>query len=80
MGRTMVERVVQQPAGELAERVGFEPTVLQRRTHALQARLIVHSSTSPRHLRSAVTATLAERVGFEPTLRLRTDRFSRAAP
>ncbi len=30
----------------MAERVGFEPTVAKA-TRALQARLIVHSSTSP---------------------------------
>ena len=40
----------------MAERVGFEPT-RHCCLRALQARLIVHSSTSP----------LAERVGFEPT-------------
>gem|GEM_PF-5967422 len=39
----------------MAERVGFEPT-RHFCLRALQARLIVHSSTSP-----------AERVGFEPT-------------
>ena len=67
----------------MAERVGFEPTVAKA-THALQACLIGHSSTSPRTYCSRLFMTeyslLAERVGFEPTLRLRGDRFSRAAP
>ncbi len=31
----------------MAERVGFEPTVAEIATHALQACLLDHSSTSP---------------------------------
>jgi hypothetical protein len=48
-------------------------------THALQACLLGHSSTSPQKKTYSVML-MAERVGFEPTLRLRGDRFSRAAP
>ena len=66
----------------MAERVGFEPTVAKA-TRALQARLIVHSSTSPYlsdTIYQANSLHPTERVGFEPTLRLTGDRFSRAAP
>jgi hypothetical protein len=64
----------------LAERVGFEPTVAFWTTHALQACLIGHSSTSPCPEKEDIdraaqsmpamssTCPVAERVGFEPTL------------
>jgi hypothetical protein len=53
----------------LAERVGFEPTVEETPTHALQACLLDHSSTSPRR-------------GWDsnPRSDITGDRFSRAAP
>ncbi len=53
----------------LAERVGFEPTVGKNPTHALQACLIDHSSTSPR--RGWDSNPRSDIIG---------DRFSRAAP
>ena len=66
----------------MAERAGFEPTVGLRPTHALQACLLDHSSTSPRRAiyyslngkkgGAAIVgeeAVAAERVGFEPTFR-----------
>jgi hypothetical protein len=53
----------------LAERVGFEPTVEETPTHALQACLLDHSSTSPR--RGWDSNPRSELIG---------DRFSRAAP
>ena len=54
---------------KLAERVGFEPTVEETPTHALQACLIDHSSTSPR--RGWDSNPRSDIIG---------DRFSRAAP
>ena len=54
---------------KLAERVGFEPTVEETPTHALQACLLDHSSTSPR--RGWDSNPRSELIG---------DRFSRAAP
>jgi hypothetical protein len=53
----------------LAERVGFEPTVGGNPTHALQACLLDHSSTSPR--RGWDSNPRSDIIG---------DRFSRAAP
>jgi hypothetical protein len=54
---------------KVAERAGFEPAVAKGYTRSPGV------PDSPlQHL------SVAERVGFEPTLRLREDRFSRAAP
>ena len=58
----------------MAERAGFEPADACA-SHALQACLIGHSSTSPRE-----QLNMAERAGFEPALHFSGDRFSRAAP
>ena len=70
-------------SGRLAERVGFEPTVAKGYTRspgAPDSPLQHLSAFSERGLISSRSMVTAERVGFEPTLRLRGDRFSRAAP
>ena len=66
----------------LAERVGFEPTVARSYTRSPGApdRPLQHLSSTENPYDNRCAETMAERVGFEPTLRLRTDRFSRAAP
>ena len=57
----------------LAERVGFEPTV-RCRTHAFQACTLSHSVISPGRIQ------MAERVGFEPTCLLTETKRFRGAP